>query len=63
VKRHFISHNKGQLVYVLQGNVAVTIDNIEQELKAGDSVYLKEAMPTLWQNRKDREAELLLFCL
>ncbi len=62
LNKHFSRHKKHELIYVLKGNVSVKIDNEERELKAGDSIYLKDSVPSEWRNRTGEEAELLVFC-
>jgi quercetin dioxygenase-like cupin family protein len=60
--KHFSQHKKHELIHVLKGKVSVTIDNEERELKTGDSIYLKDSVPSEWRNKTDGSVELLVFC-
>ncbi|MBI4699192.1 MAG: helix-turn-helix domain-containing protein [Nitrospirae bacterium] len=62
LKRHFLQHKKNELICVLRGEVLVKIDHNERKLHTGDSLYLKDSVPSEWQNKSDGEVELLVFC-
>ncbi len=62
IEKHFIPEEGKKLIHVLKGDVSVVIDNKEKVLKSGDSVYLKEEVPSLWKNEGGDKAELLLLC-
>lgn len=62
LNKHFLQHKKNELIYVLKGKVSVKIDNNEREICAGDTLYLKDSVPSEWQNITDGEVELLVFC-
>lgn len=62
IKKHFIDHKGKQLIYVLNGSVSVSVEGKEEKLIAGDSLYLKEELPSLWKNGGDK-TELLVICL
>ena len=62
IERHFIPEQGKKLIYVLRGDVSVVIDNKEKTLRSGDSIYLKEGIPSLWKNEGGDKAELLLLC-
>ncbi len=62
INRHFLNYKREELIYVLKGKVSVKVDNNEKELKAGDTIYLRESMPSSWKNKTDKEAELLVVC-
>jgi len=59
---HFSKHKKNELIYVLKGTVSVKIGNEEKEIKTGDTVYLKDSIPSAWINRTGDRAELIVFC-
>lgn len=61
--KHFLNFKKEELIHVIKGSVLVKVENTEKKLKAGDSIYLKDHMPTLWSNKNDKEVELLVFCM
>jgi len=58
--RHFFQQKKDELIYVLRGTISVVIDNREQELTAGDTIYLKDSLPAGWINNSYEEAELFI---
>ncbi|MEK6528118.1 MAG: helix-turn-helix domain-containing protein [Nitrospirota bacterium] len=60
--RHFSRHKKNELIYVAKGKISVKIDNEEREIKAGDSIYLKDSVPSEWTNISGEKAELIVFC-
>jgi transcriptional regulator with XRE-family HTH domain/KaiC/GvpD/RAD55 family RecA-like ATPase len=62
IESHFIPEEGKKLIYVLRGDVSVVIDNREKTLRSGDSMYLKEEIPSLWKNEGGDKAELLLLC-
>lgn len=61
--KHFLNFKKEELIYVIKGSVLVKVENTEKQLKAGDSIYLKDYLPTLWSNKNDKEVELLVVCM
>ncbi len=60
--RHFLSYKKEELICVIKGKIVVRVEESEKELRAGDSVFLKESIPSLWRNKTSEEVELLVFC-
>lgn len=58
--RHFLNYRKDELIHVIRGKVSVKVGAAERELKTGDSVYLKDSLPSHWTNKTDEEAELLV---
>lgn len=58
--RHFFQQKKDELIHVLKGSISVVVDNREKELKAGDSLYIKDNLPTSWTNNSYEEAELFV---
>jgi transcriptional regulator with XRE-family HTH domain len=60
VKKHFLHHKKNEFIYVLNGEVSVTVENNERHLRTGDSLYLKESVPSEWRNISKGEVELLI---
>lgn len=60
--KHFLNFKKDELIHVLRGNVSVKVGNVERALSPGDSLYLKDYLPSQWTNTKDKEAELLVVC-
>ncbi len=61
--KHFLTYKKEELIHVIKGSVSVKVENIEKELKAGDSIYLKDSLPSLWRNKNTEEVELLVICM
>ncbi len=62
LNKHFLDQKKEELIHVVKGNVSIKVDNREKDLKAGDSVFLKDSLPSLWRNKTNEEAELLVLC-
>lgn len=62
LKKHFLNFKKEEFIYVLKGEISVKVDNNEKALHPGDSLFLKDSLPSAWKNRSDEEAELLVFC-
>lgn len=60
--KHFLDRKKEELIFVVRGRISVNVENKERELREGDSVFLKEAMPDIWQNKTKEEVELLALC-
>jgi transcriptional regulator with XRE-family HTH domain len=63
IKKDFLVKKGKELIYILKGSISVVIEGREEILKEGDSVYFKEAFPSLWKNEGNDEAELLIVCL
>jgi KaiC/GvpD/RAD55 family RecA-like ATPase/quercetin dioxygenase-like cupin family protein len=63
LKGHFLNYKKEELIYVLKGKVYVKVENSEKELKKGDSIYLKDSLPSYWRNKTKEEVELLVTCI
>jgi len=61
--RHFLTFKKEELIHVIKGSISVKVENTEKELKAGDSIYLKDSLPSLWRNKNNEEVELLVICM
>ncbi len=62
IEEHLIPHTGKKFIHILKGDVSVVIENKERTLQPGDSLYLKEDVPSFWKNKGGDEAELLLVC-
>lgn len=60
MNRHFFYHKDEELVYVLEGDLSVTVEGKEERVKAGDVIYLKESFPSHWKNEGGGEARLMI---
>jgi transcriptional regulator with XRE-family HTH domain len=60
VKSQFIPAEGRKLMYVLRGDVSLNIDGKGEVLRAGDSVYLKDEVPSLLKNEGGDSAEILV---
>ncbi|MCC6345732.1 MAG: helix-turn-helix domain-containing protein [Nitrospirales bacterium] len=60
LKRHFHPLKGPEFIHSIQGVVSVTVEGKTETLYPGDSVYLKEVMPTQWKNEGGGKAELLV---
>ncbi|MBZ0154681.1 MAG: helix-turn-helix domain-containing protein [Alphaproteobacteria bacterium] len=59
LRRHFQPLKGPEFIYVVRGVVSVTVEGRTEILYPGDSIYLKEVMPSQWKNEGGDEAELL----
>jgi len=59
---HFLTIKKKEAIHVLRGEMLVTVEGIQKPLRRGDTIYLKESLPSAWKNMGDEEAELLVAC-
>ncbi len=60
LNRHFFCHRSQEFIYVLKGEISVTVEGVEERLDSGDSVYLKENIPAEWKNEGGDEVQLLV---
>jgi transcriptional regulator with XRE-family HTH domain len=60
MNRHFFYHKEEELIYILKGEISVTIGGREARISAGDVVRLKDSFPSHWRNEGGDEAELLV---
>jgi transcriptional regulator with XRE-family HTH domain/KaiC/GvpD/RAD55 family RecA-like ATPase len=60
MNRHFFYHKDEELVYIVDGNLSVTIEGREELISSGDAIYLKESFPSHWKNEGGDEAKVLV---
>ena len=60
LKRHFLSQKGPEFIYVLHGNLYVSVEGRTERLRSGDCIYLKESSPSQWKNEGGDEARLLV---
>jgi transcriptional regulator with XRE-family HTH domain/KaiC/GvpD/RAD55 family RecA-like ATPase len=60
VKSQFLAKDGGKLLYVLKGDISLTIDGKGAVLRPGDCVYLEDEVPSQLQNKGGESAEILL---
>jgi transcriptional regulator with XRE-family HTH domain len=60
LKRHFLSQKDPELIYVVHGELYVSVEGRTERLQSGDCVYLKESSPSQWKNEGGDEARLLV---
>jgi len=53
------THEGEEFIYVLRGELAITLDNKEYRLKPGDSFYFESATPHRWRNPGETETWVL----
>jgi DNA-binding transcriptional MerR regulator len=53
------THDGEEFIYVLRGDLAITVGNENYQLKAGDSFYFESAIPHRWKNPGSKETLLL----
>lgn len=54
-----IIHNGEEFIYILSGEIIFTLDNIDYNLKKGDSLHFKSGSSHKWMNSGQQEANLL----
>ncbi len=60
MKRHFFYHKEEEMIYVLNGDLSVTIGGKEERVRTGDVIRIQESFPSHWKNEGGGEAELLV---
>ncbi len=58
--RHFFYHKNEALVYVLDGDISITIEGKQERVRVGDVIHLKESFPLHWKNEGGDEAHVLV---
>ena len=53
------AHEGEEFIYVLRGDLAITLDGKEYRLRSGDSFYFESATPHRWKNPGRRETLVL----
>jgi transcriptional regulator with XRE-family HTH domain len=61
MNRHFFYHKEEELVFVLRGELSITVGGRGERISAGDLLHLKESLPSQWKNEGGGEAELLVW--
>lgn len=62
LKRHFQYRKSPEFLFVIAGELSVTVEGREHRVGKGDSLYLRESFPSQWRNEGGDEAEILLVC-
>ena len=62
LNRQFFCHRSQEFIYVLKGEMSVTVEGVEERLDSGDSLYLKDNIPAEWKNEGGDEVQLLVVC-
>jgi len=60
LNRHFLYRRAQEFIYVVNGDISVTMEGRTENLRYGDSIYLKESFPSQWKNEGGDEAEILI---
>jgi len=60
MSRHFFYHKEEELVYILKGDLSVTIGGSEARISTGDVIRLKDSFPSHWKNEGGDDAEVLV---
>jgi transcriptional regulator with XRE-family HTH domain len=60
IRKHFMMHKGREFIYVLKGSVSVVIEGEKEKLNVGDSVYLRDEIPSAWKNEIGEQTELLI---
>jgi KaiC/GvpD/RAD55 family RecA-like ATPase len=63
IRKHFLLHKGKEFIHVLKGQVSIIVDGVEESVGAGDSVFLKDEIPSLWKNEMEEPVELLIIYL
>ena len=59
ITTHFFMHKGEEMGYVLNGEIQVTINNANYDLKVGDVIYLTSELPSQWSNPGPKTAKML----
>lgn len=60
MNRHFFYHKDEELVYIIDGDLSVTIDGKEERVSTGDAIRLQESFPSHWKNEGGDAAQILV---
>jgi len=60
MNRHFFYHKEEELIYIVKGDLSVTIEGRDVRIGPGDVVRLKDSFPDHWKNEGGDDAELLV---
>lgn len=62
LNRHVLGlcEKEAELIYILKGELSVTIQGRAERVRAGDVMHLKETFPSHWKNEGGDDAELLV---
>ncbi len=52
-------HDGEEFIYVLEGQISMSLDGIEHELSAGDTIHFPSSIRHRWHNPTDRPARLI----
>jgi quercetin dioxygenase-like cupin family protein len=53
------AHEGEEFIYVLRGDLEITVEGEQYRLKAGDSFYFESATPHRWKNPGRKETSVL----
>jgi transcriptional regulator with XRE-family HTH domain len=59
MNRHFFYHKDEEMIYILRGELSVTINGTEERVRTGDMIQVQESFPSRWKNEGGDDAELL----
>jgi len=60
MNRHFFYHKDEEFVYIIDGDLSVTIDGKEERVSTGDAIRLQESFPSHWKNEGGDAAQILV---
>lgn len=52
-------HDGEEFVWVLEGNLNITLDDVTHTLSSGDSIYFRSSQPHTWENKTAEECKVL----
>ena len=50
INTHFMHHKGPELGYLVAGSLSLVLENREQAMSAGDTIFLGKEFPSLWTN-------------
>jgi transcriptional regulator with XRE-family HTH domain/KaiC/GvpD/RAD55 family RecA-like ATPase len=62
LNKHFLDQKKEELINVVKGQIAIKVGTKEKDLRTGDTVFLRDSLPSQWRNKTNEEVELLVLC-
>lgn len=60
LKGHFTTKKEPEIIFLIRGEVTVSLNGSAYSLKEGEVLYIKKSMPEKWQNKGGEKAELLI---
>lgn len=60
IKEHFLTKKEPEIVFLIKGEISVSLNGSTYSLQEGDVLYIKKSIPEKWQNKGGDDAEFLV---